>query len=736
MSLAGGERDPACPLRLVDSVCSECKSNSGHTAMKQELTAGSACSRRVGLVATWAVWSVALGCLGGGSAVAAQVYGAIGAKYAQLGGPAGALGPALTDEAPAAFGGRFNQFTNGFIFWQPSIGAHAVLGAIAGKWVQLGREPWGYPVTDEVAVPDGRGRYTDFRAVQLAGTPTASIFWTPQTGAHGIYGAIRDKWLAMGWLHSPVGYPAGEETGDAYGGRVQGFEGGFIAYHPVTGAHAVDGLIAGKWNQLGRGGFGYPETDELATANGHGRYNTFRAVNVNGTEESSIYWSPETGAHAVYGEIRRKWGSMNWEQGRLGYPLSEEFDSNTFRRVNFQNGYIRWSRALGAQFIAIDVPPGNCVYFFRAWQHGDEDHPLQMEACQELMGLNAYCNAHNAFVGIFYIPQTDHRYLDCAPRAGPDDLGTQFKFLVNGIAQGAEQGFIAAAPFFGAAAAGISCVYGAIFACGVLALDVAQAAGVPLAGVGGAALSMAGYVPGCIDYDLSACAHLGAAGAAAAGLVIPGNNPDQTAADAQACANGEFAACASLGQQASNAAGVPVGLGPASIANSQACANGDANACIALGQGAAKGTPLGGLPNGAALASACAGGNSGACQQLGGEMVGAVTAFNRNGRMNGSLAATLGLGLGQSPAGQRIFAGANIPANIAQLQDSAILSVGGQSVRAQDVKRTIMAADNNAIIIIGGRQVTAGSVKQTLIMQSTAPPSRGSLQSVRSAPIR
>src|SRR5262245_28745273 len=35
-------------------------------------------------------------------------------------------------------------------------------------------------------------------------------------------------------------------------------------------------------------------------------------------------WTPETGAHEVFGLIRKRWASLGWEQSHLGYPTSGE----------------------------------------------------------------------------------------------------------------------------------------------------------------------------------------------------------------------------------------------------------------------------------------------------------------------------------------------------------------------------------------------------------------------------
>jgi uncharacterized protein with LGFP repeats len=76
----------------------------------------------------------------------------------------------------------------------------------------LGARPLGYPATDEIALPDGEGRLNHFEH--------GSIYWTSQTGAHEVHGAIRDKWAALGWQPGFLGYATTDETGtpDGVGG--------------------------------------------------------------------------------------------------------------------------------------------------------------------------------------------------------------------------------------------------------------------------------------------------------------------------------------------------------------------------------------------------------------------------------------------------------------------------------------------------------------------------------------
>src|SRR5262249_294006 len=71
-----------------------------------------------------------------------------------------------------------------------------------------------------------------------------SVYWTPQTGAHEVHGAIRDKWASLGWERSSLGYPVSDETAAADGvGRYSLFQGGAVYWTVQTGAHAVSGPI-------------------------------------------------------------------------------------------------------------------------------------------------------------------------------------------------------------------------------------------------------------------------------------------------------------------------------------------------------------------------------------------------------------------------------------------------------------------------------------------------------------
>ena len=162
---------------------------------------------------------------------------AIDDKHDALGGPGGYLGQpkdegAGSAEMSTADGrGRYRDFAGGSIYWSPQTGAWEVHGEIQVKWAQLGGERnfLGFPLTDETGTPDGRGRYNHFQG--------GTIYWTPQTGAHEVHGAIREKWASMGWERSRLRYPTSDERATSDGhGRFSEFEGGAIFWTPEGGS--------------------------------------------------------------------------------------------------------------------------------------------------------------------------------------------------------------------------------------------------------------------------------------------------------------------------------------------------------------------------------------------------------------------------------------------------------------------------------------------------------------------
>ena len=123
---------------------------------------------------------------------------------------------------------------------------------------------------------------------------------------------------------------------DIPGGKAQDFREGRVFWSPDTGAHAVTGRIGAAYQAADGpdGDLGLPTSSEEKTPDGVGRYTTF--------ENGAIYWSPKTGAHAVSGDIRKLWSEQGSELGDLGYPTSDAVRNPNKDGVaqGFQNGTV------------------------------------------------------------------------------------------------------------------------------------------------------------------------------------------------------------------------------------------------------------------------------------------------------------------------------------------------------------------------------------------------------------
>jgi hypothetical protein len=263
-----------------------------------------------------------------------EVHGEIRDKYNALGGTWWAF--PTTDETGVDDGrGRFNHFTGGkAIYWTPETRARVIEGEILTKWLSVGGgRAYGYPVTDELTTPNGRGKYNHFENDR-------SIYWSPETRAHTVYSTIRTKWASLGWENGFLGFPATDQTRTPDGrGEFVHFQGGSIYYSASSGTREIHGPIWNKWAAEGfERGYGYPVTDVVALPDGRGQYAHFQ-------DGRSIYYSPQTGAHLVYGMIRAKWASMGWERGSLGYPTSDEvsYGTTALRVSRFEGGSLVWN---------------------------------------------------------------------------------------------------------------------------------------------------------------------------------------------------------------------------------------------------------------------------------------------------------------------------------------------------------------------------------------------------------
>ena len=196
-------------------------------------------------------------------------------------------------------------------------------------------------------------------AVGLAAADTSAVGAQPGLVASILVEQVGDDAIVqhyeqLGGSASFLGRPIGSAY-DIAGGRAQDYTGGTIYWSAGTGAHEVHGGIRSNYLALGgpAGVLGFPVTDETGTPDGIGRYNNFNGTNGG----SSIYWSPATGAHEVYGAIRAQWAALGAERSRLGYPTSGEYGITGGRRNDFQHGSILWHAASGRTEVIYTAVP-------------------------------------------------------------------------------------------------------------------------------------------------------------------------------------------------------------------------------------------------------------------------------------------------------------------------------------------------------------------------------------------
>ncbi|MDV6274559.1 alpha/beta hydrolase-fold protein [Rhodococcus erythropolis] len=169
------------------------------------------------------------------------------------------------------------------------------------------------------------------------------IYFTSGTGAQPVAGRIAGAYMNTGAAAGPLGFPRTPEFGTPDGrGRFNHFQNGSIYWTPQTGAHPVSGDILAEWSAQGweGGPLGYPTADEIATPGKSGK--------VQGFEIGAMY-SSANGTHAVLGMIMGKYGELGWENGWLGFPKSNEVPvKDNGRFTEFEGGNIYWSPGTGA----------------------------------------------------------------------------------------------------------------------------------------------------------------------------------------------------------------------------------------------------------------------------------------------------------------------------------------------------------------------------------------------------
>ena len=335
---------------------------------------------------------------------------AITAAWQAGGGDTGPLGPKDGGVYPAGDG--FGQnFPGGKIFFTPATGAHIMTGAILDKYMSLGGPAdgdLGFPTIDE-----GAGRAPNSRNTTFSAADNPVIFWTPDTGARVVRGPINAAWDKLGGSAGQLGVPADDEVyrgnlvtqkftggeltydrtaktfntvppelagqlaglqipddptsainaarraaggplgplGAAQGapypvgadGLGQNFAGGKIFYSPETGANVVTGQVLAKYESVGgpQGDLGLPTSSEVDGGLAtESRMSTFSAK-----DQPVIFWTPDYGAVIVRGAMNAAWQKLGGAAGSLGAPMADQNENGEMITQRFSGGVVSWDRS-------------------------------------------------------------------------------------------------------------------------------------------------------------------------------------------------------------------------------------------------------------------------------------------------------------------------------------------------------------------------------------------------------
>ena len=258
---------------------------------------------------------------------------AINRAYDASGGVAGPMGP--SDGGVYPVGGGFGQnFAGGKILFTPDTGAHPMTGAILQKYDSLGGAAdgdLGFPTIDE-----GSGKAPGSRNTTFSAADNPVIFWTPDTGAHVVRGAINAAWDKLGGSAGVLGVPTEDEVfrGDLVS---QKFTGGELTWNRSSKEFTtVPPDLAG---QLA----GLTVPDDATSAINAARRAAGGPLGPLGAKQGQqysigpdgagqdftggkIFYSLATGANVVSGQVLKKYESVGGPQSDLGLPTSNEAD--------------------------------------------------------------------------------------------------------------------------------------------------------------------------------------------------------------------------------------------------------------------------------------------------------------------------------------------------------------------------------------------------------------------------
>jgi len=295
------------------------------------------------------------------------------------------------------------NFAGGVLAWTPTSGAWPIYMGIGDAWkaARAKGEPIGFPLAKEVCGLRGGGCYQLFQG--------GSLLFSPATGAYTITGRILNYWAESGFENGRLGYPTSQASCGAVQTECwQSFENGAVAYSATTPIETVPaGPMAQGWANFGGSGgaLGYPTSEQFCGLKDGGCFQMFA--------KGALMFSPLTGAQpSLLGPIRDLWQKQGFENGPLGYPASNVIcgliGGGCFQ--NYSGGSVMWSAASAAH--SIPFGPVRDAWVGTGFENGILGYPVSEQIC----GLrNSGCFQNFANGTVMYSPSTGAQPMPSAP---------------------------------------------------------------------------------------------------------------------------------------------------------------------------------------------------------------------------------------------------------------------------------------------------------------------------------
>lgn len=228
---------------------------------------------------------------------------------------------------------------------------------VASNWSYVDNDRW-YPCLGDnrdrgnyIILDHGSSNQTWYHHLSnTGGTPTGGDFYRGQSMA------LSDNTGCSTGAHLHFAVIVNGTATDPYAGTTQWVSGapiamGFTDQFGTHGPYRLIFAVNDKWVSIEGAAAGSPMNIEHCPSNSPGvPWSDDGVVQDFTNNNSRILWSGATGVHWVYGAISAKYIEVGgpWPNPAPGYPTSDEYQWGTYRRTDFDRGYITWRSDQGA----------------------------------------------------------------------------------------------------------------------------------------------------------------------------------------------------------------------------------------------------------------------------------------------------------------------------------------------------------------------------------------------------